>query len=145
MLLDMIAQATAADLAARLFGPNGQGGGWLSELASVVGFAKGGAFSQGQPITAFADGGVLTRPTFFGMGGGRMGVAGEAGYEGVLPLRRGPNGRLGVEAYGGGGGGNLTINVAAGPTRGEMMAAIQLGVQTAEGNVMARLRRAGVL
>jgi hypothetical protein len=146
MLLNMIAQATAADLSKRLFGADGRGG-WLGDLAGLFGgaFAKGGAFSQGQPITAFADGGVLTRPTFFGMGGGRMGVAGEAGYEGILPLRRGPGGRLGVEAYGGGGGGNLTINVAAGMTRGETVAAIQVAMQQVEARVMSNLRVARVL
>lgn len=144
MLLNMAAQAAAAELSSRLFGADGRGG-WLAQLAGFFGFAKGGAFSQGQPITAFADGGVLTKPTFFGMGGGRMGVAGEAGYEGVLPLRRGPNGRLGVEAYGGGGGGGVTINVAAGMTRGETVAAIQLAMQSVESNVFTKLRAARVV
>lgn len=144
MLLNMVAQAAAAELSSRLFGADGRGG-WLAQLAGFFGFAKGGAFSQGQPITAFADGGVLTKPTFFGMGGGRMGVAGEAGYEGVLPLRRGPNGRLGVEAYGGGGGGGVTINVAAGMTRGETVAAIQLAMQSVESNVFTKLRAARVV
>lgn len=143
MLLNMAAQAAAADIARRLFGEDGRGG-WAAQLAGFFGFAKGGAFSQGQPITAFADGGVLTRPTFFGMGGGRMGVAGEAGYEGVLPLRRGPNGRLGVEAYGGGG---VTVvnNVAAGMTRGEVVAAIQLGMDATKADLVSTLRAARVL
>ena len=146
MLLNMIAQATAADLATRLFGKDGRGG-WAADLSRLVGglFANGGAFSQGQPITAFADGGVLTKPTFFGMSGGRMGVAGEAGYEGILPLRRGPGGRLGVEAYGAGGGGGVTINVAGGMTRGEVMAAIQLAAQATEAKVMGNLRASRVL
>jgi hypothetical protein len=145
MLLGMIAQATAADLAKRLFGADGRGG-YLAELFGGIGFAKGGAFNtSGQPITAFADGGVLTRPSYFGMGGGRMGVAGEAGPEGILPLRRGPGGRLGVEAYGGGGGTNLTINVAAGMTRGETIAAIQLGMQQVEGKIMSNLRNGRVI
>ncbi|MCZ8112231.1 MAG: phage tail tape measure protein [Betaproteobacteria bacterium] len=143
MLLNMAAQAAAAELSSRLFGADGRGG-WAAQLAGFFGFAKGGAFSQGQPITAFADGGVLTRPTFFGMGGGRMGVAGEAGYEGVLPLRRGPNGRLGVEAYGGGG---VTVvnNVAAGMTRGEVVAAIQLGMDATKADLVSTLRAARVL
>jgi hypothetical protein len=143
MLLNMAAQAAAAELTKGLFGADGRGG-WLASLAGFFGFAKGGVFSQGQPVTAFADGGVLTRPTFFGMGGGRLGVAGEAGAEGILPLRRGPGGRLGVEAYGSGG---LTVvnNVAAGITRGEVTSAIQLGMQATEASLLGKLRAARVL
>jgi hypothetical protein len=143
MLLNMAAQAAAAELAKGLFGADGRGG-WLASLPSILGFAKGGVFSQGQPVTAFADGGVLTRPTFFGMGGGRMGVAGEAGAEGILPLRRGRGGKLGVEAYGGGGTTNI-YNVAAGVTRTELVSALQLMSQQTEARVMSNLRSARVL
>jgi hypothetical protein len=136
MLLNMIAQATAADLATRLFGKNGQGG-YVAELFGFLGFAKGGAFSNGNSITAFADGGVLNRPTFFGMSGNRMGVAGEAGPEAVLPLKRGSDGKLGVA--GGGGGVTNVYNVAAGITRGELVSALQLMGQQTEARVMSQL------
>jgi hypothetical protein len=138
MLLNMAAQAAAAEITKGLFGADGRGG-WLASLPSLFGFAKGGAFSQGQPITAFADGGVLNRPTFFGMGGNRMGVAGEAGPEGILPLRRGPGGRLGVEAYGSGGGTTNIYNVAAGVTRADLISALQLMSQQTEARVMSNL------
>jgi hypothetical protein len=147
MLLSMVAQATAADLASRIFGKDGRGG-WLADLSKFAGgfFADGGAFSQGQQITAFADGGVLNRPTFFGMSGNRMGVAGEAGPEAVLPLKRGSDGRLGVASVGGAGGGLTVINhVAAGVTRGEVTAAIQLAMQHTEAGFMAKMRAARVL
>jgi len=64
-------------------------------------YAKGGAFSGGRELTAFADGGVVNRPTVFPMARG-MGLMGEAGPEAVMPLKRGPGGKLGVQATGGG-------------------------------------------
>ena len=75
------------------------GGGWW-------GFADGAAFDNGR-LARFALGGVVTRPTLFPMADG-MGLMGEAGPEGVLPLMRGHDGRLGVEAHGGGG---VVVNI----------------------------------
>lgn len=46
-------------------------------------------------VVPFARGGVIGQPTLFPLGRG-IGLAGEAGPEAVLPLRRGPDGRLGV-------------------------------------------------
>lgn len=61
-------------------------------------------------IMPFAKGGVVDRATPFGMRGG-MGVMGEAGPEAIMPLQRGPDGRLGVRAAGGGASQNITINI----------------------------------
>ncbi|MCD2172021.1 phage tail tape measure protein [Rhizobium sp. C4] len=63
-------------------------------LSSLLGFAKGGVPGAIQP---FAAGGVVSAPTYFPMGGG-LGLMGEAGSEAILPLKRGPDGRLGVAA-----------------------------------------------
>jgi len=41
---------------------------------------------------------VVNRTTPFGMAGGKLGVMGEAGPEAILPLKRGANGNLGVQA-----------------------------------------------
>jgi phage-related minor tail protein len=49
----------------------------------------------------FAQGGVIASPVTFPLGGGRTGLAGEAGPEAILPLARGPDGRLGVRSDGG--------------------------------------------
>ena len=49
-------------------------------------------------VTAFADGGIVDKPTYFPMKGSRMGLMGEAGTEAIMPLRRTPDGRLGVQA-----------------------------------------------
>ena len=48
-------------------------------------------------IQAFAKGGVIQRPTYFSHIGG-LGVAGEAGPEAILPLKRNASGQLGVAA-----------------------------------------------
>lgn len=64
---------------------------------------NGNAFHRGR-VTAFANGGVVSRPTLFPMANG-MGLMGEAGPEAVMPLKRTSSGRLGVE------GGGMTISV----------------------------------
>lgn len=43
----------------------------------------------------------------------QTGLMGEAGPEAIMPLTRGPGGRLGVDASGSGGGVNVTVNVDA--------------------------------
>jgi phage-related minor tail protein len=52
---------------------------------------EGGAMT----ITPFASGGVIGAPSYFPMAGG-LGLAGEAGPEAIMPLSRGPDGRLGI-------------------------------------------------
>lgn len=61
-------------------------------------FARGGIF-QGGRVTPFAAGGVVAAPTYFPMAAG-TGLMGEAGPEAIMPLARGPDGRLGVAAGG---------------------------------------------
>lgn len=81
----------------------------VTTVANAFGFsfqANGGAWANG--VQFFASGGVVNRPTLFGHAGG-LGVMGEAGPEAILPLRRGRNGKLGVQ-FDGSGGQNITIN-----------------------------------
>ena len=57
-----------------------------------------GLFSgEGAPATPFAKGGVVAAPSYFPLGRG-LGLMGEQGAEAILPLARGPDGRLGVRA-----------------------------------------------
>jgi phage-related minor tail protein len=83
----------------------------------LSGLMKGGLGSLGGGgaapalVTPFADGGVIRSPIAFPLGRGGVGLAGERGAEAILPLARGPDGRLGVAA-GGGGGVNVTFNVS---------------------------------
>lgn len=68
-------------------------------MQGVFPFADGAPFSQGR-VMPFASGGVVSSATPFGMRGG-MGVMGEAGPEAIMPLARGPDGKLGVRGSGG--------------------------------------------
>jgi phage-related minor tail protein len=79
-------------------------GGLLAQgVAGVMGagmpFANGGAFSQGK-VMPFAKGGIVGGPTTFPMRGGG-GLWGAGGPEAIMPLARGPDGRLGVQSAGG--------------------------------------------
>lgn len=67
-------------------------------LSGLMPFEKGGVFGAGR-VSAFAKGGIVSAPTTFAMRGGR-GLMGEAGPEAVMPLTRGLDGRLGVQAQG---------------------------------------------
>lgn len=60
--------------------------------------AHGMAFNKGGGVTAFATGGIVNSPTMFNYSGGKRGLMGEAGPEAILPLARGSNGDLGVQA-----------------------------------------------
>lgn len=82
-------------------GGGGGIGGFLSTALSFISglFANGAAFQSGN-VVPFARGGIVSRPTMFPMARG-AGLMGEAGPEAVMPLQRGPNGRLGVANFGG--------------------------------------------
>jgi phage-related minor tail protein len=83
-------------------------------------------FSAANPaVRAFAKGGVISAPSYFPMGGG-LGLAGEAGPEAIVPLRRGPDGSLGV-ASSGGGAVNVTFNVTASDARSFVAAEAEVG------------------
>ena len=147
LLLKMAAQAVAADLGNKLFPPAGAEGGGKNIFARILGlfgFAKGGAFSGGVPVTAFASGGVVGGPTLFGMRGG-LGLMGEAGPEAVMPLKRGRDGKLGVAAAGGGTTIVNNYNVAAGVQRSELVTALQLSSQATEARLLGMLRTRGVI
>ncbi len=81
--------------------------------AAVTPNALGGVY--GSP-TRFANGGAFTNtvvntPTLFRFANGAaLGEMGEAGPEAIMPLSRGPDGKLGVQARGGGSG-NKSVSV----------------------------------
>ena len=98
-------------------------------LGMLVENAVGSLFAATNPtlggVTPFAKGGVISAPGYFPMRGG-LGLAGEAGPEAIVPLRRGPDGSLGV-ASAGGGAVNVTVNVNATDARSFVAAEAEVG------------------
>jgi phage-related minor tail protein len=83
-------------------------GGVFGALAKPSGLTMTGASGAIKP---FAAGGVISTPTYFPLRPGGLGLAGEAGPEAIMPLARGPDGRLGVTAAGAAQT-NITVNIA---------------------------------
>ncbi len=90
---------------------------FIMELIKGTSIGAGAAAANGMALSGgvqrFATGGIVSKPQFFGMAGGRTGLMGEAGPEAIMPLKRMPGGRLGVEAQGNGTtvNDNRTINI----------------------------------
>jgi len=76
----------------------------------VVPSAMGNVFAKNK-IVPYKMGGIISRPQIFPMKDG-IGLVGEAGPEGILPLKRGKDGKLGVMSQGGGST-NIVVNVDA--------------------------------
>ncbi len=103
-----------------------------SVLSGLLPFEKGSAFSQGR-VMPFAQGGIVSGPVQFPMRGGR-GLMGEAGPEAVMPLARGPDGRLGVQA---GGGSDRAVTVVMNISTPDVQ-----GFQRSQGQIAAQAQRA---
>ncbi|NKX46308.1 phage tail tape measure protein [Roseicyclus persicicus] len=108
-----------------------------SLVSGILPFQKGGAIAQGR-VMPFARGGVVQGPTPFPMRGG-MGLMGEAGPEAIMPLRRGPDGRLGVAAAGGGAPVQVVMNITTPDVQGFQRSQTQIAAQM--GRALARGQR----
>jgi phage-related minor tail protein len=91
-------KSLTSGISALLSGLTGGGGSGSASLAAASGAIK-----------PFAAGGVIGTPTYFPMMNGGVGLAGEAGPEAIMPLKRGPDGRLGIA---GSGGNTITVQIA---------------------------------
>jgi lambda family phage tail tape measure protein len=92
----MLIQFAMLRLAKAAVGMFADGGAFGS--SGLLALAKGGAFNT-HSIQYYANGDIFNKPTAFRHAGG-LGVMGEAGPEAVMPLTRGPNGKLGVQVFG---------------------------------------------
>ncbi len=108
--------------------------------------ADGGAWANG--VQFFANGAAFTnsivsRPTAFGMAGGRTGVMGEAGPEAILPLARSADGSLGVRSVGGGGGTALQVNAPVAVTvEGRSSEGMELDQEALQQNMQLQMKAA---
>ncbi|MHC5230895.1 phage tail tape measure protein [Brucella sp. LJL56] len=85
----------------------------MQPLQNLTSSMMGGLFSGIRGIMPFAKGGVVSSPTYFGMGNGSLGLTGEAGAEAILPLARGADGRLGIATGGGGKPAQVVFNMTS--------------------------------
>ena len=96
-------------------------------MSGILPFQKGGAISQGR-VTPFARGGVVHGPTSFPLRGG-TGLMGEAGPEAIMPLRRGPDGKLGVASAGGGAPVQVVMHITTPDVQGFQRSQSQVAAQ----------------
>jgi hypothetical protein len=105
--------------------------GLLADAAQGVfgasAFADGAGFAQGR-VMPFASGGVVREATRFPMRGG-TGLMGEAGPEAILPLARGADGKLGVQAAGAARPAAVTINVTTPDVEGFRRSRTQIAAE----------------
>lgn len=104
--------------------------GLNAAVSGLMPFANGGSFAQGR-VMPFAKGGVVSSPTTFPMRGA-TGLMGEAGPEAIMPLKRGPDGSLGVAAQTSAAP-QITINIATPDVA---------GFQRSKGQIAAQMARA---
>jgi tape measure domain-containing protein len=119
------------------------GGALTSMIGSLLGgggaasiYGAGGVIAGGRGITAYANGGLVSRPTIFPMANG-AGLMGEAGAEAILPLKRGTDGKLGVGAGSGANDNGTSIVINDMRSGGEQVQAQE--ERGADGNRMIRV------
>jgi phage-related minor tail protein len=96
-------------------------------LGGLMPFEKGGAFAQGR-VMPFAKGGVVAQATAFPMRGA-TGLMGEAGPEAIMPLARGADGRLGVQATGSARPVTVVMNITTPDVQGFQRSQTQIAAQ----------------
>ncbi|WP_018457882.1 phage tail length tape measure family protein [Bradyrhizobium sp. WSM4349] len=137
MIVKMLILAPIAKALQAVLGGFGGGGGIGGGILSLFGLgsnatdgiggygptapvknALGGVYNS-PSLSAFS-GQVVKSPTLFKFASG-AGLMGEAGPEGILPLKRGPSGSLGVQMYGGQQGSNdNSMQITYAPTYGDI-------------------------
>ena len=95
-------------------------------VSGMMPFENGAPFSQGR-VMPFARGGIVSGAVSFPMRGG-TGLMGEAGPEAIMPLARGPDGRLGVRSDGNATT-HVTMNISTPDVQGFQRSQSQIAAQ----------------
>ena len=130
----------------------------IATVASSASSALGNLFSTAitpnaagnvynSPSLSDYSGTVVSKPTFFAFANG-AGMAGEAGPEGIFPLKRGRDGKLGIQASGASGTGSSvvihqSIQVDSRSDRSSILAAIVQAKESAKAEILASMQRGG--
>ncbi len=113
-------------------------------VKGLTGLFTGGGLGSlgggGVPVAPFAEGGIVASPSYFPTGRG-LGLLGEQGAEAIMPLARGPDGRLGVRA-GGGSSRPLSVTVQVSTPDAESFRRSEAQVSAAIARAVARGSRA---
>ncbi|WP_054031023.1 hypothetical protein [Desulfatitalea tepidiphila] len=102
MIGQMAAKAIANNIIGGMFSTNSTSVslGTNSQTGALANWGAKGLVYDRHGIKWHASGDILSSPTVFPLTNGQWIGAGEAGTEAIMPLRRGADGRLGVEANG---------------------------------------------
>jgi lambda family phage tail tape measure protein len=113
----------------------------VKNLAGLFTGTSLGGNGGGPAIAGFADGGVVAAPSYFAMGRG-LGLMGERGAEAIMPLSRGPDGKLGVRAGGSGERRPLNVTVQVSTPDADSFRRSEAQVAAAIARAVARGNRA---
>ena len=105
----------------------------VPDLGSML---SGGSQNLLGGVTPFADGGVVAAPSYFPTSSGQA-LAGEAGPEAIMPLTRGPDGKLGLAGQG-----NATVQVTINAQDADSFKRSEAQVSAALARAVQRGRRA---
>lgn len=136
IIADLLKIAAQKYIIQSLFGASSGGGGGGAPATQAL----GGAWAAGE-LVPFAMGGVTSGPLRV-----PMALMGEAWPEAIMPLKRTPDGRLGVAATGGSGALNVQIHNYAGAaisTRRDGAGDLQVLVEATKKSLAADVRRGG--
>jgi lambda family phage tail tape measure protein len=147
MTLTFISQLIRMESAAAASNVMKSMGGLSGIIGAFTGVASanGNVFSGGQVVHAFANGGAFTNSVVSQPTVAPMALFGEKGDEAIMPLARGSDGKLGVQASGGGGAPSFvfqnTYHVAADADKAYVQHMVEAGNRRTQAAIDDKIKR----